>query len=175
METGCTKHNSINTNNNNNSKSNTTGSINNHDNNDNNSSSNGNSNRNDESRSSPGTRGRVGGMRGIPVSVKNTPFRWTSALQSRGGNCSPAPDLAPWRLIIQSQLFSGGVFLSQTPVCPDVDQGTPFVWHYLSNTWFLQQWRIVQQSMGILDTTETHTKQARPQQTSSVRQVVPPK
>ena len=50
------------------------------------------------------------------VCEKYTPFMWTSALQSRDRNCSPAPDLALWRLICPVLLFYRGVFFSQTPV-----------------------------------------------------------
>ena len=53
----------------------------------------------------------------LPVSgEKNTPFAQALALQSGSRNCSPAHDLVFFKLDIQSVVFSGGVFFSQTPV-----------------------------------------------------------
>ena len=56
-----------------------------------------------------------------------------------------------------------------------INQGEPRVYHFLSDAGFLQKWRIIWQIMVIVDTPNKHTKQTRPQSTSSVRRVVPPR
>ena len=80
----------------------------------------------------------------IPVSVKNTPFRWTSALQARGRNRSPAPDLALWRRVFPRVCFSRGVFFSQTPVLQhkvrlwynaNRDASQTLVWSVRNESW----------------------------------------
>ena len=50
------------------------------------------------------------------VCKNNTPSRCAFALQSRGRDRSPAPDLAFRKLIFPRFFCSGGVFFSQTPV-----------------------------------------------------------
>ena len=53
-----------------------------------------------------------------------------------------------------------------------IEQGEPLVWHYLSDTWFLQKWRMILQVQlvsHIRQVTPQRTK-TRPQRTSSVRQ-----
>ena len=50
------------------------------------------------------------------VCEQNTPFKWTSALQSRGRNCSPAPDLALCRLYLSKGIIFWRSVFSQTPV-----------------------------------------------------------
>ena len=44
-----------------------------------------------------------------PASETQTPFAKTLALQSNGGNCSPAPDSLLWKLMSQGSEFSGDV------------------------------------------------------------------
>ena len=47
---------------------------------------------------------------------KNTPCTQVLALQSISRNCSPAPDLVPWNLILLCVFVSGGFLFSQTPI-----------------------------------------------------------
>ena len=48
---------------------------------------------------------------------KHTPFVRAFTLEFCSRSCSPAPDLALQKPISPRLCFSGGVFLSQTPVC----------------------------------------------------------
>ena len=52
----------------------------------------------------------------IPVSVKNVPFRRVLALQSRGRNCNPAPDVALKTNIPMSLLLRRSVFVQTSVV-----------------------------------------------------------
>ena len=52
--------------------------------------------------------------RELPVSEKNAPF--PRALQSNSHNYDPAHDLVFSKLTVSRVFFSGGVFISQTPV-----------------------------------------------------------
>ena len=64
-----------------------------------------------------GERGREGEKGGVTgVCEKNTPFRRSSAMQSRGRNYSPAPDSVFFKLTRPRILFSGGMFFSRAPV-----------------------------------------------------------
>ena len=57
----------------------------------------------------------------IAVSVKtDIPFLRALVLEPCGRNCSPAPDLVFFKLIVQRGFSFGGIFVSQTPVVQDL-------------------------------------------------------